>query len=103
METHPGLKLTNGKKVFELQPGMDWHKGTAVRWLLEALELPQTRALPVFLGDDITDENAFAALATDGVGIIVRDEPRQTAARYGLNSTDEVRIFLEQIFVAVQS
>jgi len=91
------LKLTHGKKVFELQPNLDWHKGKAVRWLLDALKLDTSEVLPVFVGDDITDEDAFAAVAIDGVGIIVRDEPRATAARYALDSTDEVQAFLRRI------
>ncbi len=93
----PGLKLTSGKKVFELQPAFDWHKGKALRWLLDALDLAPSKVMPVFLGDDITDENAFAAVEPDGVGIIVRDEPRETAARYALESPDEVREFLQLV------
>ena len=36
---HAGFRKGGGKKVYEIQPDIDWHKGRAVRWLIEALEL----------------------------------------------------------------
>jgi trehalose-phosphatase len=89
---HPALRVTSGKKVFELQPDVDWDKGRAVLWLIESLQLQD--ALPVYIGDDVTDEDAFRALAGRGVGIAVLDAPRDTAARYVLPDTDAVRDFL---------
>ncbi len=94
---HPTLRKRRGKKVFELQPNLDWHKGRAVRWLLEVLGLDSPEVLPLYLGDDLTDEDAFVALRERGVGIVVRDEPRPTAARYALESTTEVGSFLAQL------
>jgi alpha,alpha-trehalase len=91
---HPDLRPGHGKKVFELQPNIDWHKGRAVLWLLEALGLDRPDVLPIYIGDDLTDEDAFAALRDRGVGIVVRDEPRPTAARYALENTAEVGAFL---------
>lgn len=92
---HPGLRRTSGKMVYELQPAVDWDKGRAVLWLIEALALRD--ALPVYIGDDVTDEDAFRALAERGVGIAVLDAPRDTAARYVLPDTDAVRAFLAQL------
>ena len=89
---HPALRVTSGKKVFELQPDVDWDKGRAVLWLIETLALQD--ALPVYVGDDVTDEDAFRTLAGRGVGIAVLDAPRDTAARYVLPDTDAVREFL---------
>jgi trehalose-phosphatase len=89
---HPALRMTEGKKVWELQPDVDWDKGRAVRWLIESLKLQD--ALPVYLGDDVTDEDAFRALAARGVGIAVQDAPRPTAATLTLRDPDEVRDFL---------
>ena len=88
------LRKGYGKKVFELQPNIEWDKGRAVMWLLQALELEGTGVLPLYFGDDFTDEDAFLALRDRGVGIIVRDEPRPTAARYALDNTVEVGSFL---------
>jgi trehalose-phosphatase len=89
---HPALRVTSGKKVFELQPDVDWDKGRAVLWLIESLALQD--ALPVYIGDDVTDEDAFRALAHRGMGIAVQESPQLTAARYVLPDTDAVRDFL---------
>jgi hypothetical protein len=53
--------------VFELQPDLDWDKGAAVRWLLRTLSLDGPDVLPVYIGDDVTDEDAFPALAGEGL------------------------------------
>jgi alpha,alpha-trehalase len=89
---HAGLRLTGGKKILELRPDTDWDKGRAVLWLLEALKLED--ALPVYVGDDVTDEDAFRALAGRGIGIAVQDTPRPTAATHALRDPDEVRALL---------
>ncbi len=81
-----GLVFTTGKKVLELRP-RDVDKGRAVRRLLE--EYPG--ALPVYLGDDVTDEDAFAALAGSGVTVLVAPAPRPSAARYLVRDPAEVR------------
>jgi trehalose 6-phosphate phosphatase len=97
------LKVTPGKMVFELQPKIDWHKGKAVLHLLEALALDREDVVPLYLGDDITDEDAFEALAGRGVGIFVgiADDPevagRDTYAAFVLDSTEEVERFLDTL------
>lgn len=91
------LRLTGGKKVFELRPDLDWHKGTALSWLLELMGLQRDGVLPMYIGDDVTDEDAFAVLRHNGVGILVADatEPTQaTQATYQLADTEAVRAFL---------
>ncbi len=94
LAAHPDLRKRHGKKVFELQPDVAWDKGAAVRWLLEALELDGPDVLPVYVGDDLTDEDAFRALAGRGIGVVVLDAPRATAAGYALRDPGEVRVFL---------
>ena len=101
---HPDeLKMTPGKMVFELQPRLDWDKGKAVLYLLRALRLDRDDVVPVYLGDDITDEDAFAALAGRGIGVFVGrpDDPevagRGTAAEFVLDSTEEVERFLNTL------
>jgi trehalose 6-phosphate phosphatase len=97
------LKVTPGKMVFELQPKIDWDKGKAVLHLLEALDLEGDDIVPIYLGDDITDEDAFRALAGRGIGIFVGnpDDPevggRSTAADLVLDSTEEVEQFLDRL------
>ncbi|MDW7710378.1 MAG: trehalose-phosphatase [Deferrisomatales bacterium] len=93
----PKLRKGTGKKIFELRPDVDWDKGRAVGWLLERLGLDRPGVVPLYLGDDVTDEDAFRALRGRGVGIVVRDGPRSTWARYGLEDPGEVRRFLEEL------
>lgn len=94
---HPKLRKSGGKKVYELRPQIDWHKGKAMLWLLEVLGLAEAKALPFYIGDDVTDEDAFRALEGRGIGIVVRDGTRRTAARFALEDPAEVRRFLEML------
>jgi trehalose 6-phosphate phosphatase len=101
---HPEeLKVTPGKMVYEIQPKLDWDKGRAVLHLLTALELDSDDVVPIYVGDDITDEHAFVALAGRGVGVFVGDpeDPevanRITAADLRLDSIEEVERFLDAL------
>jgi trehalose 6-phosphate phosphatase len=92
-----GLRITTGREVIELRPDVDWDKGKTLRWVLEEISDDESAALlPMYLGDDITDEDAFDAIQDDGVGIVVRhndDGDRATAARYALDSPARVSEF----------
>lgn len=92
-----GLRKGHGKKLFEVRPDLDWDKGRAVLWLLGALGLDRADILPFYLGDDLTDEDAFRTLGDRGVSILVSEEPRETAATYQLRDPEEVRHFLERL------
>lgn len=94
-----GLRKTGGKMIFELRPAIDWDKGKALNWLLEKLQLDKLRALPLYIGDDLTDEDAFRELQQHGLGILVRDEARPSLARYALESVDEVKILLQRLAI----
>ncbi len=100
---HAHLRKGTGKMVFELLPRLDWHKGHAVLHILEALRLSAADVLPIYVGDDRTDEDAFAALAGRGAGILVAESPRPTAAYYTLRDPDEVHRFLKRLVDAVGS
>lgn len=94
------LKVTPGKKVLELQPRVDWHKGAAVRYLLEILALDGPGYVPLYLGDDVTDEDAFRALAGTGIGIYVGDPgelDRDTAATFTVDDVDQVGELLRDL------
>jgi len=94
---HQGLREKAGKMIVELQPDVDWNKGRAVLWLLEQMGALGT-AFPIYIGDDVTDEDAFQALKGRGIGILVRDvQPRSSAAEYALENVAEVRRFLEAL------
>src|SRR5215469_534675 len=95
--SHRELRKIDGKKVYELLPDIDWHKGKAVLWLLETLGLERGNVLPIFIGDDRTDEDAFCALEKRGIGILVSEQPQVTAASYWLKNPDEVECFLREL------
>jgi len=102
MNKYDSLKKGGGKKVIEIQPAVDWHKGKAVRWLLEALELDTEKAMPLYIGDDLTDENAFREIKKDGIGILVATEEKKTEAHYVLADTNAVRAFLKRVSTTIE-
>jgi trehalose-phosphatase len=97
LRRHTGLRRAEGKKVFELRPARDWDKGTAVLWLLRELGLDRPDVVPIYVGDDATDEDAFRALADRGVGIVVTELPRPTAAAFSLQDPFEGQAFLGRL------
>jgi alpha,alpha-trehalase len=94
---HRELRIMEGKKVYELLPDIDWDKGKAVLWLLEALGLEHADVRPIYIGDDRTDEDAFRALGQRGVGVLVSEQPRPSAASYSLKDPTEVERFLREL------
>jgi trehalose-phosphatase len=94
---HQKLRRVDGKKVYELLPDIDWDKGKALLWLSEKLSLERPNAYPIYIGDDRTDEDAFRALEQRGIGILVSEEPRSTAACYVLKNPAEVERFLREL------
>ena len=97
---HPRLRRTGGKKVFELRPAVEWDKGKALLWLLDLLGVAGPDHVPVYAGDDETDEDAFRAIQDRGLGVVVRGEEddRPTAAQYALRDPGEARGFLELLW-----
>lgn len=89
-----GLALQSGTLVVELKtPGTD--KGTALAAFMA--EPSFVGAVPVMLGDDLTDEDAFAAaVVLGGFGVLV-GPARPTAARYSLGDVDAVLAWLESV------
>ena len=94
LRKHTNLRKKHGKKVFEVLPDLDWDKGSALRWMIASID---ANCFPLYIGDDLTDEDAFHAVRVDGVGIIVTSSPAATAARYRLSDPHEVRRFLEAL------
>ena len=97
LAANDGLRRTGGKMIFELRPDIDWDKGKALSWLLEKLDLARPDVVPMYLGDDLTDEDALREIEESGIGIIVRDEDRPTHASYALEDTTEVQSFLKML------
>ena len=94
---HRELRRIDGKKVYELLPDIDWNKGKAVLWLLETLNLEYENALPIYIGDDNTDEDAFRAIERRGVAILVSEQSQPTTARYSLKNPAGVERFLRAV------
>lgn len=96
-EAHGDLRKTGGKKIFELRPDLDWDKGQALLELLEVLGLDREDVLPIYVGDDVTDDDAFRVLEDRGLALVVRgeDDDRPSAADYSLEDPEAVRRFLE--------
>jgi alpha,alpha-trehalase len=99
---YPKLRDLPGKKVHDLQPRIDWDKGKALLHVLRTLELDRSDVLPIYIGDDITDEDAFAVLRDRGLGIVVRDEPRPTVASLALDSPRDVHRLLAALLARLQ-
>jgi alpha,alpha-trehalase len=95
LEGREQLKVGKGKKILEIKPNLDWHKGHALNWLLDKLDLARSRYQPIFIGDDITDEDALRDLR--GTGILVGTHGEKTHANYRLNDTEEVYEFLARL------
>ncbi|GAB3017337.1 trehalose-phosphatase [Mycobacterium bourgelatii] len=93
-----GLRVTNGRKVIELRPDIDWDKGATLAWIRARID-PNHSMLPVYIGDDLTDEDAFDAVRFDGIGIVVRhseDGDRPSAAQFYLESPEAVVDFIRR-------
>jgi trehalose-phosphatase len=94
---HPTqFQVNKGRKVFEIVPRTNWHKGTAVRWINS--NLGEKPAFSIYLGDDTSDEDAFSVLP-DAITIKVGGVP-VTSARYQLPDPTAVHEFL--LWLAIQ-
>jgi trehalose 6-phosphate phosphatase len=84
------FRVSEGLKALEIRPQVNWNKGDAAQWILESSG--RGDALPIYLGDHATDEDAFSALAA---GITVRIGPTaETSAQYQLEYQEAVGEFL---------
>jgi trehalose 6-phosphate phosphatase len=92
-----GVRITEGRKVLEIRPDVDWNKGDALLFLIDMLvAIPDAPVL--FVGDDLTDEDGFRAVAGRGNGIVVGDPaPPNTAARFYLPSPEDVTRMLRRL------
>jgi trehalose-phosphatase len=94
------LRVTGGRKVAELRPDLEWDKGKALHWLLERIAPGDDDVLPIYAGDDLTDEDALAAIGERGFGVVVVNYElgdRPTSAHVSAGSPEELCAFLERI------
>ncbi|KAL9374783.1 hypothetical protein Peur_031662 [Populus x canadensis] len=97
LKHYPDFRLGWGKKVMEIRPSIEWDKGNALEYLLDTLGLGNcTDVLPLYIGDDKTDEDAFKVIQKRGQGcpIVVTSSPKDTKASYSLYEPSEVLTFL---------
>ena len=96
------ITVKTGKEVLEVRPAVPWDKGKAVLWLLsrQISMHPHKRILPIYLGDDATDEDAFKVLKNKGLAAFVGD-PRKSHAQYYLKDTKEVLGFLKSLCILI--
>lgn len=88
------IKIRKGKMLFEVRPNIKWDKGKAVKWLLHRAS--NKKVLPIYIGDDVTDADAFRALKNRGLMIFV-GRKAEYGAKYYLRNTNDVRKFLLMI------
>jgi trehalose 6-phosphate phosphatase len=95
------LKLTPGKKVLEVRPAVAWDKGRAIRLLMKRYGKGGllSGVMPLYFGDDISDEDGFAVIEKYGAGITVHvgGEVPASSARFFLKSPQEVAFFLSKL------
>ncbi|WP_335950622.1 trehalose-phosphatase [Acinetobacter pittii] len=87
---YPQLKLNKGKFVIELIPNQA-DKGKAIKTILNHLNLPSV--LPIFIGDDLTDESGFVFINQQS-GLTIKVGSGETQAKYRLKDIDNVANFL---------
>jgi trehalose-phosphatase len=93
------IVLCDSKQVWEIHPAAEWNKGTTVLWLLKRISSEYSGpVLPIYVGDDLPDEEAFKALGDCGMTIKVTDNPKERShAGFRLRSPSEVFCFLKQL------
>ena len=91
----PNLRITRGKKVLEVRPHINWGKGNAVLMMCQSGTIRQRR-IPLFIGDDTTDEDVFRVLRSKGITIRV-GKSTSTKAQYYVKDVEEVRHVLRSI------
>ncbi|KAK3139533.1 hypothetical protein QOZ80_5AG0384820 [Eleusine coracana subsp. coracana] len=87
------LKLTTGQMVWEVRPPIKWNTGDAVEFLLGKLGLDNHQEVfPIYIGDDVTDEDAFKVLRTrkNGIENLVAEANRETSAFYSVKNPSQV-------------
>lgn len=97
LKLEPEYKLQEGKMMIEIKP-VAATKGQAVDLFMQ--EPPFIGRQPVFVGDDLTDEDGFAAVnRLGGLSVWVSDAPesRETAAQFHLGGVDDVIAWLDQL------
>jgi len=95
LEEAGAVKVQPGAEMLEVLPSVGWNKGDAVRWITRRVTAPHRPVRAMYVGDDVTDEDAFAALPADGVGVVVGSRPSIATLR--LANPDAVEALLRML------
>ncbi len=88
------IRAFSGKMVFEARPGVEWDKGKTMLYLLAK----KRKALPIYIGDDVTDTDAFRAIRGKGISIFVGRPKRSISADYFLKDPRDVEGFIKKLY-----
>lgn len=95
-ENEGKVRVTEGKKVIEVRPPVDWDKGKAIEWLLSHYQAENP--LVIFAGDDVSDEDGFKFVnQINGISIRVGEVSAVTHADYYVRSPEELCLWLEKL------
>lgn len=90
------LRIMPGDCMTELLPNIDWNKGDAVAWIRERVAAASKRPVfCVYIGDDVTDQDAFAALGDGGIAVAASN--RVSGADFHIEGPPEVEELLRQL------
>jgi len=95
------LDQGRGKKVIEIKTNVYWNKGKAIQHLLKVINPDNNPHFTIYIGDDITDEDAFLQIS-DGIGILVGSHGEKTHASYHLTDVNAVHTFLNKMTKALK-
>ena len=89
------LRLLPGSCVIELLPGAAWHKGSALQWIRERVERAFGPTFTIYVGDDVTDEDAFRAVGEHGLTISASE--RASGAEFSVAGPEGVKRLLHSL------
>ena len=107
--------IGRGKKVYEIRPLIDWNKGKAISKVSELLGSPRSfrrilrtprsgitgKTLRIYIGDDLTDEDAFKVLEKEEISVVV-GRRESSSARYFCRNSNEVYQFLSTVYPIIR-
>jgi len=87
------LILRPGKKVWEIRPRINWDKGAAAQWIYRRMK---NKPYPIYVGDDVTDEDVFRVFRRHGLTVRVGKNPH-SRAEFFIRDQRAIKTFLKNI------